>query len=629
MAYRYFVLLVLAVLFFLTTIMVSFGDTFFYQNARVIDTVLLIPQTVKEKILQRVLPHSTQNFFQYSAPWDKDLLDLWHKAKGEVFETSEEIKGGIVPHHLVSGHTVAAFFSALRSQDPSTIVLISPSHFTNYEKKIFTTAYDWKTPYGMTRIDRNILRSLSRSGLVQVNESVVKEEHGIYGVVPFITKSLPEARVVPLIVESGISRDTLDTLVQKLVEEVPRDTVFVSSVDFSHYQTKAVADFHDFQAKNVIKTFDYDRLSNLEIDSQESVYLLLRLMERYGTKRVVHERHTNSAEIAYTPYSTETTSHYSPYFVRGEAEFEVKPTVLHFGDIMLNRGVEHQIKKHGDTYIFEALAGEEERFFSGVDIITGNLEGPFVTERVPTNKSIAFRFDPMLIPMLQRYNFSVLGLANNHSLDMGAKGLKESQDHLRNAGISYYGRQFGVDETSYTIENVSGVKMGFVGFNDTNAPLNEDDAVRVIEEVVSQVDYVLVSVHWGVEYQTLSHPRQRYLAHLFIDAGADVVIGHHPHVVQEMEIYKNRPIFYSLGNTVFDQYFSKETQEGLAVGIVFAKSGLCFTLIPLESQRSRVTQMPPKKTEEWLEYFIDRSHVLGYDIQSSICNYIPYEGSEV
>ena len=66
MAYRHFVLLVLAVLFFLTTIMVSFGDTFFYQNARVIDTVLLIPQTVKEKILQRVLPHSTQNFFQYS-----------------------------------------------------------------------------------------------------------------------------------------------------------------------------------------------------------------------------------------------------------------------------------------------------------------------------------------------------------------------------------------------------------------------------------------------------------------------------------------------------------------------------------------------------------------------------------
>ena len=627
MAHKYNVLLLLAGVFFVTTLFFSFSHNTQNKKGMVVRDVLLIPKTVTKNILQHVVPRQKERVFHYSAPWDKELLDVWHKGKGDVFQSDTPIKGGIVPHHLVSGHTIAAFFSALVPQDPSTIVLIGPSHFTRGQKRVFTTMRDWKTPYGVVEADEDVIVTLKKHGLVTIDEDVIKEEHSIYSILPFIKKSLPDATIVPLIVEQGVDLRTLDTLIATLIDQVPKDAVFVSSVDFSHYQTRNVAGFHDVHAKHIINTFDYARLKTLEIDSQESVYMVLQLMEHYGTQKVVHERHTNSADIGYAPYTLETTSHYSPYFVFGEKEEKGAVSILHFGDIMLNRGVSAQIKKHGQEYIFEKLAGTEERFFSGVDIVTGNLEGPFVASRIPTTKSIAFRFDPALIPMLKQYNFSLFSLANNHSLDMGSAGFAESKEHLDAAGIAYYGRQFGVDNTSYTVQDVGNTRIGFVGFNDTNTQINEQKAQDIITQAGEESDHVVVNIHWGVEYNTVSHPRQRHLAHMFIDAGADAVIGHHPHVVQEMEIYKKRPIFYSLGNTVFDQYFSVETQTGLAVGIVFEEHAMCFTLIPLQSELSQVYQMPPKKAEVWVESFVDKSHVLGYDIDSFSCNYIFYEGA--
>ena len=228
MAFRYTVLLCLASVFFVTTAFFSFSHNTEYKKGVVMHDVLLIPKTVTENIIKHVVSKQKERVFHYSAPWDKELLDMWDKGKGEVFQSDTPIKGGIVPHHLVSGHTIAAFFSALIPQDPSTIILIGPSHFTRGQKRVFTTMRDWKTPYGVVEVDEDVIVALKKRGLITIDEDVIKEEHSIYSVIPFINKSLPDATVVPIIVEQGVDLGTLDTLITALIDQVPKDAVFVS-----------------------------------------------------------------------------------------------------------------------------------------------------------------------------------------------------------------------------------------------------------------------------------------------------------------------------------------------------------------------------------------------------------------
>ena len=110
----------------------------------------------------------------------------------------------------------------------------------------------------------------------------------------------------------------------------------------------------------------------------------------------------------------------------------------------------------------------------------------------------------------------------------------------------------------------------------------------------------MVNAHWGEEYSAQFNRLQQELAHGFIDAGADAVIGHHPHVAQGMEVYKNKPIFYSLGNFVFDQYFSAETQTGLAVEFIFNGQGLDYKLHPFASKNSQIRLLDAKEKDDFL-----------------------------
>ncbi|MFH2018657.1 MAG: CapA family protein, partial [bacterium] len=125
----------------------------------------------------------------------------------------------------------------------------------------------------------------------------------------------------------------------------------------------------------------------------------------------------------------------------------------------------------------------------------------------------------------------------------------------------------------------------------------------IVEKIKPKSDFIIANVHWGQEYQKTSNSLQRKLARELIDLGVDAIIGHHPHVVQEMEIYKNRPIFYSLGNFVFDQYFSEATQQELGVGLVFRDKSISAYVFPLQSVKSQISQMnyanAIKFTSDW------------------------------
>jgi len=567
-----------------------------------------------------------EEIFQFAGPWDKDLFDSFYLKTKEVSDIGE-IKGGIVPHHLLAGYIDATFFEYIKKQKPSTILLIGPNHFSRgFGVPVITSKRNWKTPYGITKANTKIIDELATLNEVVIDENVIKEEHSMYSIIPFINKSLPDTSVVPLIFNHNITEEESNKVIQKIIEVLPKDAVIVSSIDFSHYQTLPAANFHDELSINVIKTFDYSRLDRLEIDSIPSLEILLKLMEYYKTQHVAYEIHDNSALIANNENAQNNTSYYSPYFATGKPETNSAISILQFGDLMLDRDVQKQITAHGEEYLLEKLAGQENRFFSGTDIIAANLEGPFADSRRNTSKSIAFRFDPTLIPMLQTYKFNLFNTANNHSIDMSRKGLEESNNNVDKAGIAYYGGDgYTVTPSSSLTKTIGNKTITFIGVNDTFHTMDEDEVEKLIKKGKEISDYVIVNIHWGTEYKPTSNARQQYLAHLFIDNGADIIIGHHPHVIQEMEIYNNKPIFYSLGNFIFDQYWSTPTQVGLGVGLVLYKDQISTYLFPLQGTQSQLIQIIGTEKDQFFANFIDKSNLNNHTITNNNINIFHYE----
>ena len=553
-----------------------------------------------------------------ATPFDLETYENFYLSKPVVPENLGEIKGGFVPHHLLAGALPASFFENLKKQNPPLIVLIGPDHFEAGKGDVLVGDLPWKTPYGILQTDKNIITDLQNKNLAHtISKDVWEKEHSVAGLVSFIKKSIPDTKIVPIIFSYKVASSSLSDLADYLINNLPEKSVVIGSVDFSHYMTWPVANFHDEFTKQIIKNLDYERTNKLEVDSQGSVYVITKYLSVKNYSKVAYELSSNSAQLIGIPWTKETTSHYSPYFVVGSPEKEKVSSILFFGDIMLDRSVKKKIDQNGQDYLFQNLAGQENRFFFGMDLITANLEGPFADSRRATTKEIAFRFDPLLLPMLQKYNFGLFGLANNHTLDMSNAGFAESKKNLTTAGFDFYGSQYRVDDESLLVKQVGDYKIGFIGLNDTNSPVEKNAVKKLIEKAKNQgADKILVSIHWGYEYKELSNTNQRELAHYFIDNGADIIIGHHPHVIQEMEIYKDKPIFYSLGNFVFDQYFSVPTQQGLAVGLVIKDKQLSISVFPLQGQGSAVSLMEYSIAEKYMADWPKNSRLQNYQFKN-------------
>ncbi len=244
-------------------------------------------------------------------------------------------------------------------------------------------------------------------------------------------------------------------------------------------------------------------------------------------------------------------------------------SVLVVGDIMLDRSVRNNINKIGFDVFFDGV----RELISNVDLAVANLEGPFTTFPSVTanvkNGELKFTFDPALAPQMSSLGFDILGLANNHTMNFGREGYEMTKEYIKRSGMSYYGDPNNSSELS-TVVNINGIRIGFVGFHEFTY-VNFEKVFNEIERIRPEVDFLVVTPHWGIEYQAEPTEKMRKWAHEFIDSGADVVIGAHPHVIGNVEEYNSKKIYYSLGNFAFDQYFSVETSEGLAVKIDLEK----------------------------------------------------------
>lgn len=248
------------------------------------------------------------------------------------------------------------------------------------------------------------------------------------------------------------------------------------------------------------------------------------------------------------------------------------------GDIMLDRGTKTNIEKHrSGNYIFafEKMKGYLKNF----DILFGNLEGPISDKGTLAGSIYSFRMEPRSAKSLKEAGFDILSVANNHMGDWGKVAMKDTFQNLKDAGIIYSGGGDNKEE-AYEAKNISAgdTKIAYLSFSEfgkgyleagESAPgiaIISDEKLKVgIEKAKAENDIVIVSFHFGDEYKKEPNDYQKTIARKAIDYGADLVVGHHPHVAEPIEKYKDRYIAYSLGNFVFDQYFSKETMEGLVL----------------------------------------------------------------
>jgi len=245
--------------------------------------------------------------------------------------------------------------------------------------------------------------------------------------------------------------------------------------------------------------------------------------------------------------------------------------ILFVGDVMMARKVENKIRENNKNFLYPFV--NFLKYFKSFDYIVANLEGPISEKGVRVGSKYSFRMNPKVTIALSRANINILNLANNHIFDYGKVAFEETLKNLDKNKIKYFGNSY---EPLIIEEN--GTKIGFLGFSDFFkhleakegkigiAVINENIS-EIIKKVKKKVDILIVSFHWGEEYKKFANEKQRKLAKTVIDAGADLIIGHHPHVIQNIEKYKNKFIFYSLGNFVFDQDFSKETMIGGGVEV--------------------------------------------------------------
>ncbi len=243
-------------------------------------------------------------------------------------------------------------------------------------------------------------------------------------------------------------------------------------------------------------------------------------------------------------------------------------TITVAGDMMFDKHVGALIEKEGGAVVFEDYAGH----LKSSDFVFGNLETALSERGIPVEgKAYTFRSSPEIAGLLKENNFTAVSIANNHILDYGTAAFTDTLQHLKAAGVFYGGGGYTREEAEAgVVIEKKDLRVGFLAFSSVipnvawyareNRPgilgayrIQEAAYTESIRKLKEKCDLVVVSVHWGKEGSTEVRMQEMETAHKMVDAGADVVMGHHPHVVQGVELYKGKPIFYSLGNFVFTQ----------------------------------------------------------------------------
>ena len=268
-------------------------------------------------------------------------------------------------------------------------------------------------------------------------------------------------------------------------------------------------------------------------------------------------------------------------------------SILFPGDVLLDRGSRPWIEREGVKGLFQGVS----EAFQKADAVVINLECPLTERHTPVGKKFVFRGKPTWAKALRQAGITHAALANNHTIDHGRDGLADTYHALRDADIVPLGYGKTVEEQTTPVIIRKG-KLEVALFNTIPLPIEnwpraegKPDICRAsVKRLAAAIRKykashpsarIVAVLHWGTEFQPIPDMQQRYDAHLLVQAGADAIIGHHPHVVQPLEYIDSRPVFYSLGNFVFDQSHPDCRKASMAL-LCFKASEVQARAIPVE-----------------------------------------------
>lgn len=469
----------------------------------------------------------------------------------------------ITSHHFLAKDLIAQTFANINSSQIKTIIIISPDHFNQIDDASCLTQTtlntSWKTPFGLVDSDQNFIRDISQKKSFCQNLNTFRGEHGIYTLTPFIKNYFPNAKIVPLVLKQNSDLAYYHNLGQEISKTVNlNETLLVVSSDFSHHATVDQAIKNDQKSIELLPHKKVEEISSITNDCQQCTAFLFGYLTNINTDfNLVSNQ--NSYDLS-GEKNNNITSYVNAYFSQSKT---LTTTITITGDVMLGRDVMTTSLSKNPSYPFEKTAD----ILKKADITFVNLENPIIENCHQSDNQFILCANPKMIQGLTFAGIDIVNLANNHTKNYGHNGFVQTQNYLKNEKIDYVGAE------NLIIKNINQTKFGFLGFDfTTNKPKDSD--YTLIKNSKEKVDVLIVMTHWGNEYTVAPTTAQKLTALNIINAGADVIVGGHPHWVQSMEYINNKPVFYSLGNFIFDQPWSEETKKGLVISLKYQNNKL-------------------------------------------------------
>lgn len=483
----------------------------------------------------------------------------------------------ITAHHFLAAPLIARSYAAVANKEVRRILLVSPDHFqTPFApgQLAYTSDTPWDALFGILSTDQVFIKGITAHKEVINKKQPFLGEHGIYTEVPFLKHFFPEAQIVPLILKNTSNDEDFVALGAALEQAaLGTETLVVVSSDFSHHTTHVGAQEQDMASIGVLEHLRQGQFDKLHNDCRSCIAFLSGYLSSKDDQSVFHLLENKDATDFGGKNSDVTsyvTGYFSPTLSVAPSVETVSPTresvqILFGGDLMFDRSIRIAMRKRGNDFPLAPL----REILTGADRVVANLEGP-ITDNVSLSETSAmgahdnyfFTFDPSVASLLKEFHIGPVNIGNNHILNFKEEGVLQTKQHLSEAGVDSFGSPLSGDQR-LLLQEIKGVTIALVNYNQF-VWQGKEKAFADIASAKQSADVVILYTHWGTEYVPATEA-VKILAHQFIDGGADLIIGSHPHVVQEREIYQGKTIYYSLGNMVFDQYFSKETEHGLLV----------------------------------------------------------------
>ncbi|MCX5512999.1 AmmeMemoRadiSam system protein B [Kaistia algarum] len=532
-------------------------------------------------LLSAVAPAGSQGSAFTKDAYDKALIEGAIARERPAFMQPVGITGISLPHHLLAADLMARGFWAASAGTYRRIIVISPDHFRAVKGKYAVGVDNIDTIFGRIAIDRKAVDTLLANRALFEPFDQVEREHGLYALMPFIKHFFPDAEIVPIAASIFTSQADWEAAVAAIRPLVDAETLVVQSTDYSHYLPVGEAVLRDQETLTTIATETEDEVSKLvpvkHLDSKAAQFIQSALQYRTIGASSVVIANRNSAEYGAVP--TSTTSYIVTVYHRDPGALAVlrynDQSAYYFGgDVLLGR------------YLTPILANADARdkVIAAIRRVTGgaplivNLEGVLVREPVTgLPQGAHLMLSDLAEPVFKGAGIVAASLANNHSYDFGQEGISETKAALASIGIGAMENGMVTDLGPLRVLPLSFLRGKNAGDNYVAGPgaLNAYCAKSAAPPLV-------VFVHWGSEYTTVTGNAERLAAQQLAACGVSLVVGAHSHTAsQSMEsVSGTLQLAWSLGNLVFDQNSSRSSGALLELRI-FKQGTVAARLIPI------------------------------------------------